>query len=134
LTGAVWFVTIIAGCAEESPMSDKDVQPRPSPYLRLLPPAAHLARSTATLVLAVAAVLLLLVTLFGSNGLGEYYKLRTQHDQMAAERERLQSETEQLKEKLAALRSEPFALEKLARERYNMRRQEEHVILLRPEP
>jgi len=115
-------------------MTDKDVPPRVSPYLRPVPPAAHLARSTVTLLLAAGIVLLLLSALLGPNGLGEYLRLHQQREALLAEKEALEAETLDLGNQLEALHSEPFALEQLARERYNMRRPEEQVILLLPDP
>jgi cell division protein FtsB len=115
-------------------MSDKDVQPRLSPYLRPVPPAAHLARSTVSLLIVAGIVLLILSTTLGPNGLVEYMRLRQERDQLLRDQAALRVEVVDLEARLQALRSDPFALEKLARERYNMRRPDEQVILLVPDP
>lgn len=113
---------------------DKDVQPRVSPYLRPVPPAAHLARSTVTWLLGAGIAVLVLLTALGTNGLGEYLKLRRQRDALLQEQAALALRIADLEARLEALGSEPFALEKLARERFNMRRPGERVILLIPDP
>ncbi len=115
-------------------MLDKDVPPRPSPYLRPVPPAARLARSTVSLLIGVGFVLILATTLFGPNGLGEYLSLKKQRDELQQQEATLRAASARMEADLEALRTEPFALEKLARERYNMRRPEEQVILLVPDP
>jgi cell division protein FtsB len=115
-------------------MSDKDVPPRFSPYLRPVPPAADLARSTAAFLLGAGIVVVALLTALGANGLGEYLQLRQQRDHLRQQEAALLEQAAALEGRLQALRTEPFALEKLARERYNMRRPGEQIILLVPDP
>jgi len=76
---------------------------------------------------------LILFSVLGENGLGEYLRLRSQRDGLERDLEQLAAETAQLENRIKALRAEPLALEKLARERYNMRREGEQVILLVPD-
>jgi len=75
-----------------------------------------------------------LSSLLGENGLGAYWHLLRQRDALVAERETLAAETRALEARLEALREDPEALETLARERYNMRREGEQVIRLLIEP
>ncbi len=114
-------------------MTDKDVQSRASPFLRPIPPAARLARSTVTFVLGAGIIVLALLTALGTNGLGEYVRLRQQRDALVRDLAALEAQTAALQAQLEALRTEPLALEKLARERYNMRRPGEQIIILVPD-
>jgi len=114
-------------------MTDRDVLPRSSPYLRPVPPAARLARSSVLWLLGAGIVVLVLLTVFGESGFGEYLRLRRQRDALQGELADLRAETARLEARLEALRTDPLALEKLARERYNMRREGEEVILLVPD-
>ena len=115
-------------------MTDRNAQKRATPYFRSLPPAAHLARSTLAWVMGTGIAVLAVLTILGTNGLGEYLRLRQQREAMLRERDALLGETRGLEVRLDALRNEPFALEKLAREQYNMRRPGEQIILLVPDP
>ena len=117
-------------------MSDKDVrdqaQPASTRYWRPNPPSANLARRTCGWLLGLGVFALVLFSVLGENGLGEYLRLRGQRDGLERDLDQLAAETAQLEDRIKALRTEPLALEKLARERYNMRREEEQVILLVP--
>ena len=112
-------------------MADRDVPASRTAFWR---PRRRrdLAGDPVTWLLAVAVVLVALATLLGDSGLGEYLRLTGQEQRLAAERETLQRETAALAERLEALRADPEALEALARERYNMRREGERVIRLVP--
>ncbi len=113
-------------------MPDRDVPPPRSPFLRPDPPAARLARGSLPWLLAVGVLLLGLALLTGEHGLLEYLQLSGERDELAAEAARLEQEATALEARLEALRTDPFALEELARERYNMRRPGEDVILVVP--
>jgi len=117
-------------------MSDKDVRDRTQPastrYWRPNPPAATLAHRTCSWLLGLGVFALILFSVLGGNGLGEYLRLRSQRDGLQRDLDELATETAQLEDRIEALRAEPLALEKLARERYNMRRDGEQVILLVP--
>jgi len=113
-------------------MPDKDV-PRPAPvFLRPRRPASRLAHGSLTWLLGLGVALLAMLLLTGENGLLRYLQLSNQRDELARERAGLEAEAAALEARLEALRTDPFALEKLARERYNMRREGEGVILLVP--
>ena len=114
-------------------MSDKDVQPNSTPYWRPPPPSATLASRTCSWLLGLGVLALVLFSVLSENGLGEYLRLRGQRDGLERNLDQLATETAQLEARIEALRAEPLALEKLARQRYNMRREGEHVILLLPD-
>jgi cell division protein FtsB len=114
-------------------MSDKDVRPaQDSAFWR--PARVRRGRGRPVLWLLVLSVLLAaLFSLFGEDGLTEYVRLDHERDRLAAEAATLAEETTALEAQLEALRRDPEALETLARERYNMRREGERVIRLVPE-
>jgi len=122
---------------------DKDVQqgrdgrrippPRSAPFLRPRQPSASFARSTVAWLLGLGVFTLALLTLVGENGIGEFLRLRQGRDGLRQDEAELLQDNEILEARLKALQTEPLALEKLARERYNMRREGEEVILLVPE-
>ena len=115
-------------------MTDKDVQQaRPSPYWRPHQPAASLAGRTCGWLLGLGLLALVLFSVLGDNGLGQYLRLRQQRDDLAADLEAMRAATARLEAQLDALEEDPLALEKLARERYNMRREGEDVILVVPQ-
>ena len=113
-------------------MPQRDAPSSRSPFLRPDPPAARLARGSLPWLLAVGVLLLGLALLTGEHGLLAYLQLSGERDELAAEGARLEREAAALEARLEALRTDPFALEELARERYNMRRPEEDVILVVP--
>ncbi len=113
---------------------DMDVQRRGARFLRPAPPAVRLARSTLSWLLGAGIAVLALLLVFGTNGLSEYMQLRRQRESLLQEQAALESQAADLEGQLEALRAVPFALEKLARERYNMRRPGEEIILLVPDP
>jgi cell division protein FtsB len=113
-------------------MPDRDVPSASTPFLRPTPPAARLARGSLPWLLAVLVLLLALGLLGGEHGLLQYLQLAGQRDALAAEQARLEERTAALEARLEALRTDPFALEKLARERYNLRRPGEEVIVVVP--
>ena len=107
--------------------------PRSAPFLRPRQPSAHFARSTVAWLLGLGVFTLALLTLVGENGIGEFLRLRQGRDDLRRDESELRLANEILQARLEALQTEPLALEKLARERYNMRRDGEEVILLVPE-
>ena len=115
-------------------MTDREVPSRTAAYWRPTSPSSELARRTCSWLVGLVLLALVLFSVLSENGLGEYLRLRRQHDRLEQELQTLRTETAQIEERLEALRTDPFALEKLARERYNMRREGEEVLLLVPEP
>jgi len=80
---------------------------------------------------AVAVAVLLAVALLGENGLRTYLGLRAERRQLETDVESLRTHHLELERGLAALDPEtgdPAALERVARERYRMRKPGETVI------
>ncbi len=101
------------------------------PFLRGGQPAVKRIRRPALWIGAAAVAVLLTVALLGENGLRTYLGLREERVQLEAEVERLREHHEDLETGLAALDEEtgdPEALERVARERYRMRKPGETVI------
>jgi cell division protein FtsB len=113
-------------------MADKEVRSTAAPYWRP-PSSSALVGRTCSWLLGLALLALVIFSVLSENGLGEYLRLRAQREKLQQELATLRAETSQLEARLEALRRDPFALEKLARERYNMRREGEEVLLLVPE-
>jgi len=83
----------------------------------------------------VTAVVLLALPLFGENGLAMYFKLRGERDGIRREVQVLQAEADSLAQAIELLATDPAALERIAREEFNMRRPQEEVLLLvKPSP
>ena len=116
-------------------MPDTDV-PRPrrsaGPFLRGQP-GGGLARRTLSCALLAVLLLLLLYPMVGENGLSAYLRLRAERDRLRQEVERLEQEREMLAAQIAELQTSPAALERFAREYYNMALPGETVLKLVPE-
>jgi cell division protein FtsB len=83
----------------------------------------------------VLAVVLLALPFLGENGLAMYVKLRGERDEIHREVQALQAEADSLEQAVDLLATDPVALERIAREEYNMRRPQEEVLLLvKPSP
>ncbi len=105
---------------------DKDVR-----YLRMKPSASWLSRRSVFLVGAVLALLFLFFPLLGENGLPTYLRLRKERNDLQQEIEDLRTTRRVLEARIEALENDPDALEKLARERFNMHRPGEEVLVIK---
>ena len=83
---------------------------------------------------AAVVVALLLLGLFGDNGYLERRTQRHQIEALTAEIENLRQENQQLSQTVKDLRSDPGAIEELARERLRLGRPGEVIITLPEEP
>jgi cell division protein FtsB len=116
-------------------MPDRDVPRRQSntgPYLRGQP-RHGLARRTLSFAMLAVLLLLLLYPMFGDNGLSAFVRLRSERDRLRREVERLERERESLAAQITELQQNPAALERFAREHYNMALPGETVLRLVPE-
>ena len=92
---------------------------------------AGLRRKAATLASIIALVALIVGALFGDRGLLHLIDQRQRADALAREVEELQAENAQLVTEIAALRTDPRAIERLAREELGLARPGETVFLVR---
>ena len=77
-------------------------------------------------VLALGALFLL--GQFGDTGVASWWKLKAEEAQLKEEVTGLEAANLELEARLEALAKDPAALEKLAREHHNMRREDEEVL------
>ncbi|MDX2474330.1 MAG: septum formation initiator family protein [Candidatus Krumholzibacteria bacterium] len=94
--------------------------------------ANALARRSLFVVLGLGLVALVALVQFGENGIFAFFNLRGHEGQLQREVVQLETDNQQMDRQLEALTTDPEALEKLARERHNMRREDEEVLLVLP--
>jgi cell division protein FtsB len=90
-----------------------------------------LRRKAATLASVIALIALMVGALFGDRGLLHLIDQRHRAEALARELEDLQSENARLATEIAALRSDPRSIERLAREELGLVRPGETVFLVR---
>ena len=109
--------------------------PKPSPgdrFVRGRPSVGVLNRHSLSLLIGAGLVVLLVLSQLGENGIVSWFNLRARHARLEEDVARLEEENRALKARLDALENDPFALEKLAREKFNMRREDEEVLMVLP--
>jgi len=106
--------------------------PPRSPYLRGRRAAPRVRLPLLWLAGGVVA-LALLVLVLGENGLVAYLRLARERDRLQDHVQDLAVAADSLQARIDAVENDPEALERLARERYNLRRPGEEVLLLVPE-
>jgi cell division protein FtsB len=95
---------------------------------------AGLRRKAAGLASAIALVALLVGSLFGDRGILHLMTQRERAAALARELEGLEAENARLSAEIAALRSDPAAVERIAREELGLARPGETVFLIRDVP
>jgi|GEM_PF-235458 len=111
--------------------NDRRKAPAAGPYLRTGPPASRRIRRPALWLGGAAVVVLLGMALLGENGLMTYLGLRAERLRLEEDVTGLHEQRDGLEAGLSALDEEtgdPEALERVARERYRMRKPGETVI------
>jgi cell division protein FtsB len=107
--------------------------PNPHPrdrYIRGLPAGGVLNRRSLPIIVGIGLCLLLLLSQLGENGVLSWLHLRSAEEELRAEVAALAAENQRLQERLHALENDPWALEKLAREKYNMLGEGEEVLMV----
>jgi len=104
---------------------------------RLIQLARHLAdtlcrarRKLATAGVALLAALLAVHVLFGANGMIVYHKKRTEYRSLQNNLQQLEKENDALSQQIRALKSDPEAIEKEAREQLRYAKPGEIIFLL----
>jgi cell division protein FtsB len=82
----------------------------------------------------IALIALAVGSVFGDRGMLNLMSKRRQVDALRAELEGLREENARLTAEIAALRTSPRAIERLAREELGLARPDETVFLIREEP
>jgi cell division protein FtsB len=91
-----------------------------------------LARRSLFVVLGLGLVALVALVQFGENGIFAFFNLQGREARLQQEVVQLETQNQQMDQQLEALATDREALEKLARERHNMRREDEEVLLVLP--
>ena len=112
--------------------SRRDKEVAGGQFLRGTPPVRRLTQRWLVVGLAAAALLFLLFPLVGDNGVGAFMRLNAERNRLRLEVEALEHQKSQLQRQIDALRDDPAALERLAREQHNMRGPEEQVLVIVP--
>lgn len=97
-------------------------------------PEASLRRKAATLASLCALIALLVGSLFGDRGILYLMAQREKAERLQREIEEMRAENGRLAAEIEALRRDPRAIERLAREQLGLARSGEVVFLIREEP
>jgi cell division protein FtsB len=95
---------------------------------------AGLRRKALTLASVLVLVALVLGSLFGERGMLHLLSQRQKTDALARELDALRAENARLATEIAALKSDPRAIERLAREELGLAAEGESVFVIRDEP
>jgi cell division protein FtsB len=93
---------------------------------------ARFVRRNLTWLLGTAFTLLLLQEIFGTHGLIAMRRSQREASEVQKEINRIDEENRQLQERVQALRSDPAAIERIAREEMGLARPGEHIFKLSP--
>jgi cell division protein FtsB len=91
-----------------------------------------LTRHSLFFIVGLGLVIVTALVQFGENGIFQLFHLRARETALRQEVAELETRNQELDDQLQALADDPEALEKLARERHNMRRPEEEVLTVLP--
>ena len=97
-------------------------------------PETSLRRKAATLASLCALIALLVGSLFGDRGILYLMAQRERAERLQREIEQMRAENGRLAAEIEALRRDPRAIERLAREQLGLARSGEVVFLIREEP
>lgn len=97
-------------------------------------PETSLRRKAATLASLCALIALLVGSLFGDRGILYLMAQREKAERLQREIEEMRAENGRLAAEIEALRRDPRAIERLAREQLGLARNGEVVFLIREEP
>jgi cell division protein FtsB len=110
-------------------------QPNPAAkdgFIRGQQAGSVLARHSLTILVGGGLLLMLTLSQLGENGIVSWFHLVSREKQLQEEVAALEQENRELTERLEALKNDPAALEKFAREELNMRRPDEEVLMVLP--
>jgi cell division protein FtsB len=93
--------------------------------------SAGVRRKAATLASVLALIALIVGSLFGDRGILYLFDQRARTEALARQIEELRAENGRLARDIAALRSDPRSIERLAREELGLAREGETVFLIR---
>jgi cell division protein FtsB len=93
-----------------------------------------LRRKAATLASIILVIALVVGSLFGDRGFLQLFRQQQRAQALARDIDELRMDNRRLASEIAALRSDPRAIERLAREELGLTRPGETVFLIREEP
>ena len=101
-------------------------------FIRGNPSGSVLARHSLAILIGSGLLMILALSQLGENGIVSWFHLVRQEKQLREEVTVLEQRNAEMKARLEALKTDPAALEKIAREEQNMRRSEEEVLMVLP--
>jgi cell division protein FtsB len=101
-------------------------------FIRGNPAGSFLARHSLAILVGTGLLMMLVLSQLGENGIVSWFHLVGREKQLREEVATLEQQNQELTEHLEALKNDPRALEKIAREEQNMRRPEEEVLTVLP--
>jgi cell division protein FtsB len=101
---------------------------------RVLHKLYHLRTKLATAAVAAFAILLAIHVIFGANGMVVYQGKKSEYRTLQKDADQLQKENQQLSERIKALKTDPSAIEKEAREQLHYARPGEVIYLTPGQP
>ena len=101
-------------------------------FVRGNPQGNSLARHSLLFVVGLILVIVTALVQFGENGIFAFFDLQGREADLRHEVADLEAQNERLDQQLEALAQDPEALEKLAREKHNMRLADEEVLMVLP--
>jgi cell division protein FtsB len=102
--------------------------------MKLAEQVRSLYRRHATVLLALALLLLLLQDIFGAHGVLAMRRSQKEVEQIQREIKQLNDQNCALKQKVNALKTDPKEIERIAREDMGLARQGEYIFKLGPKP
>ncbi len=102
--------------------------------VRLLEQFREFLRRNASVILALGLLLLFLQDVFGTHGVVALRRSQRETAEIRQEIERLGEENRQLEERVKALKSDPAAIERIAREEMGLARPGEFIFKLPAKP
>ncbi len=101
-------------------------------FIRGNPAGSVLARHSLAILVCTGLLMMLVISQLGENGIVSWFNLVGREEQLREEVAALEQQNRELTERLEALKNDPRALEKIAREEQNMRRPAEEVLMVLP--
>ena len=101
-------------------------------YVRGHRPRASRARRSLGILLGLGLLAVVGVVQFGDNGIVAFADLRNRERELRSEVADLEARNQALAEQIEAVATDPETLERIAREKHNMRRPDEEVLVVLP--
>ena len=111
-------------------MKNQPNPPAKDGFIRGRPAGTALARHSLAILVGSGLLMMLILSQLGENGIVSWFHLVSREQQLREEVAALEQKNRELTERLEALKNDPRALEKIAREEQNMRRPGEEVLMV----